>query len=73
MGRGGSSSPIHKGSCSLLFPKQSDRGTSPHSVSALLLVLCFQEFCKTPEQKALDLYPEPLRAEIDELNSWIYP
>ncbi len=32
-----------------------------------------QEFCKTPEQKELDLYPKPLREEIDELNGWIYP
>ncbi|CAL1541364.1 unnamed protein product [Lymnaea stagnalis] len=33
----------------------------------------FQEFCKTPEQEALNLYPEDLRPEIDGLNSWIYP
>ena len=25
------------------------------------------------EQAAIDLYPEPLRAQIDELNEWIYP
>ncbi|KAK3098809.1 hypothetical protein FSP39_023308 [Pinctada imbricata] len=33
----------------------------------------FNAFCKTEEQKALDLYPESLRSEIDEVNSWIYP
>ncbi|KAJ8027277.1 Glutathione S-transferase omega-like 2 [Holothuria leucospilota] len=33
----------------------------------------FNEFCETPAQKELDLYPEALRSEIDELNSWIYP
>ena len=33
----------------------------------------FNAFCKLPEQAALDLYPEPLRAEVDALNEWIYP
>eukprot|EP00127_Corallochytrium_limacisporum_P002675 Clim_evm111s134 gene=Clim_evmTU111s134 len=33
----------------------------------------FNEFSKTPEQAALDLYPEGLRDKIDELNAWIYP
>lgn len=32
----------------------------------------FNEFCKSPEQQALDIYPEHLRAEIDSLNEWIY-
>ena len=30
-------------------------------------------FCATPEQKKLDLYPEQLKAKVDELNGWIYP
>ena len=33
----------------------------------------FNELCKTEDQKKLDLYPEHLRAEIDELNNWIFP
>ena len=33
----------------------------------------FNEFCKTPEQKALDLYPDSLKEKIDDVNSWIYP
>ena len=33
----------------------------------------FNAFCKSPEQAAIDLYPEPLRAEVDALNEWIYP
>ena len=33
----------------------------------------FNDFCKLPEQAAIDLYPEPLRAEVDTLNDWIYP
>ena len=33
----------------------------------------FNEFCETDEQRALDLYPEKLRKDIDSLNEWIYP
>ena len=33
----------------------------------------FNAFCANPEQAAIDLYPEHLRSQIDELNSWIYP
>ena len=33
----------------------------------------FNAFCKSPEQAAIDLYPESLRAEVDTLNEWIYP
>lgn len=32
----------------------------------------FNEFCGTDEQKLVDLYPENLREEIDQLNEWIY-
>ena len=32
----------------------------------------FNQFCPTEEQRKLDLYPEPLREEIDQLNKWIY-
>ena len=32
----------------------------------------FNQFCPTEEQRALDLYPESLRANIDQLNEWIY-
>ncbi|XP_022334690.2 glutathionyl-hydroquinone reductase YqjG-like [Crassostrea virginica] len=33
----------------------------------------FNEFCKTQAQKQLDLYPESLRKDIDDVNEWIYP
>ncbi|XP_011407287.2 PREDICTED: glutathione S-transferase omega-like 2 [Amphimedon queenslandica] len=33
----------------------------------------FNEFCATPEAKALDLYPTDLRDTINKLNEWIYP
>ena len=32
----------------------------------------FNEFSATPEQAALDLYPEQLREAIDGVNEWIY-
>ena len=32
----------------------------------------FNDFCKSDEQRTLNLYPEHLRAKIDELNEWIY-
>ena len=37
-----------------------------------MLASAFNEFCPTPEAKALDLYPPALREKIDELNEWIY-
>ncbi|XP_066281845.1 glutathionyl-hydroquinone reductase YqjG-like isoform X1 [Branchiostoma lanceolatum] len=32
----------------------------------------FNDFCATPEQKELDLYPEHLKAQVDGVNEWIY-
>lgn len=32
----------------------------------------FNAFCPTEDRARLDLYPQPLRAQIDELNAWIY-
>ena len=32
----------------------------------------FNEFCATDEQRALDLYPEQLKKDIDDVNAWIY-
>ena len=32
----------------------------------------FNQFCPTEEQRALDLYPESLWADIDQVNQWIY-
>ena len=33
----------------------------------------FDAFCATPAQKAINLYPEALRAKVDEINEFIYP
>ena len=32
----------------------------------------FNKFCATDEARAIDLYPEDMRQEIDGLNEWIY-
>jgi len=32
----------------------------------------FNAFCETEEQRSLDLYPEALRTQIDDTNSWVY-
>ncbi len=32
----------------------------------------FNDFCKTPEQRALDLYPAELKEQIDSVNEWMY-
>lgn len=32
----------------------------------------FNDFCKTDEQRHLDLYPIELRSEIDAVNEWVY-
>jgi glutathionyl-hydroquinone reductase len=32
----------------------------------------FNDILPEGEGKKLDLYPEPLRAEIDDLNAWVY-
>ena len=32
----------------------------------------FNAFCSSDEQRSIDLYPENLRKQIDELNEWIY-
>lgn len=33
----------------------------------------FNEFCETPEQQAIDIYPADLRKQIDAVNDWVYP
>ena len=58
----------------VLYDKQKDTIVNNESSEIIRMFNSeFNEFCPTEEQKKLDLYPEPLRAEIEELNSWIYP
>ena len=57
----------------VLFDKREQKIVSNESAEILrMLASAFNEFCPTPEAKALDLYPPALREKIDELNEWIY-
>lgn len=56
----------------VLFDKKTNKIVSNDSASILrMLNSQFNEFCATPEQAALDLYPADKQEKIDELNSWI--
>ena len=58
----------------VLYDKQKDTIVNNESSEIIRMFNTeFNEFCATEEQKKLDLYPEPLRAKIEEVNSWIYP
>ncbi|XP_064648068.1 glutathionyl-hydroquinone reductase YqjG-like [Lineus longissimus] len=56
----------------ILWDKKQNTIVSNES-SDIMEMFCreFNAFGNTPEQKALDLYPESKRAEIDELKPWI--
>ena len=57
----------------VLFDKQKKTIVNNDSPDIIRMLNAeFTEFCATPEQQALDLYPPALRAKIDELNEWIY-
>lgn len=57
----------------VLFDKQKKTIVNNDSAEIIRMLNSeFGEYCATPEQQALDLYPEALRTRIDELNEWIY-
>lgn len=54
----------------VLFDRERDTIVNNESSEILRMINSeFNEFAKNPE---LDLYPEPLRKEIDEVNAWVY-
>ena len=58
----------------VLWDKQKKTIVSNESADLLrMLNKEFNEFCKAKEQAELDLYPESLQKEIDDLNNWIAP
>jgi putative glutathione S-transferase len=50
-----------------------ETGTIVNNESSEVLRMLNSEFNEFAERPELDYYPEPLRAEIDALNDWIYP
>ena len=56
----------------MLWDKQKEAIVSNESSEIIRMFnSAFNEFL--PKEKAeLDLYPEPLRSEIDEMNTWVY-
>ena len=57
----------------VLFDKK-ERTIVNNESSEILRILNseFNAFCKTDEQKNLDLHPVDIRSEIDTINEWIY-
>lgn len=55
----------------VLWDTQTSRIVNNESSEIIrMLNSAFNDFAEAP---GLDLYPEPLRAEIDEVNAWVYP
>eukprot|EP00128_Syssomonas_multiformis_P000542 Colp12_sorted_trinity150504_noHs@5871 len=70
------SNPDYEGNITVpaLFDKVKDTIVNNESSEVIrMLTREFNAFCPTEEQRALDLYPENLRKEIDEINDWVYP
>ena len=68
--------PVYEGrfTVPVLFDKQKKTIVSNESSEIIrMLNTEFNAFCKTEDQAKMDFYPNNLRAEIDELNGWIYP
>ena len=58
----------------VLFDKQKKTVVSNESSEIIrMLTKEFNAFCKSEAQAKIDLYPDNLKTEIDELNGWIYP
>ena len=58
----------------ILFDKQTMKIVNNESSEIIrMLNTEFNSFCKTKDQAELNLYPDHLKTEINDLNSWIYP
>ena len=58
----------------VLFDKKTGKIVSNESSEIIrMLNTEFNALCSTKDQAELNLYPDDLKTEIDELNSWIYP
>ena len=70
------SSPDYSGRVTVPVLWDKDKKTVVNNESSEIIRMLnkeFNAFCATEEQTKLDLYPEHLRAKIEELNGWIYP
>ena len=69
------SDPTYEGNWTVpvLFDKVKNTIVSNESSEIIRMLNSeFNAFCSTKEQQMLDLYPDNLKAEIDEVNEWIY-
>lgn len=58
----------------VLFDKKTKNIVNNESSEIIrMLSTEFNDFCATEEQKAVDIYPEALRKDIDAVNDWVYP
>jgi len=58
----------------VLFDKKTGKIVNNESSEIIrMLNVEFNSLCKTKDQAELNLYPDNLKAEINELNAWIYP
>ena len=56
----------------LLFDKKTESIVNNESSDIIRIFNSAFNHLLPPEKVQLDLYPEPLRSEIDELNAWVY-
>lgn len=57
----------------VLYDKETKKIVNNESSEIIqMLNNAFNKFSATPEQAALDLYPDDLKKDVDEINSWVY-
>jgi len=68
-----SSNPSYEGAITVPVFWDKNTGKIVNNESSEIIRFLNSEFQAFAEHRELDLYPEPLRERIDELNDWIYP